>query len=233
MVSSSPLMLWHGAETAVERPAFGPAAACKDFGPGFCCADSFEAACERIAYDDRNGVVSRYSLETSGLRVIDLTKPPYSPLHWLSVLVRYRILPPRGIFPQRAAAYLPVHFPVAVDEADVIIGHFADDSRFAYAVRFLTNSISLEQLSCALKLAPAGRLICIRTDRALERMTFLGSECVCRQGISEKIRRRDLEFRRACSASDAFDFSRPELVREIFIMDILREEIDEHDTRLR
>ena len=82
--------IYHGSEIIVRQPRFGAGRAYNDFGLGFYCTEYREHAAEWAVSSGRNGFVSAYSLDTSGLRVINLCGPQYTALHWIYILLNYR-----------------------------------------------------------------------------------------------------------------------------------------------
>ena len=70
--------------------------------------------------------------------------------------------------------YLKSRFSVNVDAYDVVIGYRADDSYFDFAEAFLNNSISVEQLSVALRLGKLGEQVVVKSQEAFGRLKFTG-----------------------------------------------------------
>ena len=82
--------IYHGGEKIVRKPIFGTGRQYNDFGLGFYCTESARYAAEWAARSGSNGFVSAYSIDTDGLRVINLCSTQYDPLHWLGLLFNYR-----------------------------------------------------------------------------------------------------------------------------------------------
>ena len=74
--------------------------------------------------------------------------------------------------------YLIANFMPPVSESDVVIGYRADDSYFSYADSFVNNALSVRRLDEALHLGRLGMQVALRTERAFENLTYLGSEQV-------------------------------------------------------
>ena len=82
--------IYHGGEKIVRTPAFGTGRQYNDFGLGFYCTEYPQYAAEWAVGTGRNGFVSSYSIDSDGLRIINLCSSQYNPLHWLSLIFKYR-----------------------------------------------------------------------------------------------------------------------------------------------
>ena len=126
-------------------------------------------------------------------------------------------------------SHLQQHFLVDLTPYDVIIGYRADDSYFTFAQDFVAGAISLAKLSEAMRLGKLGEQIVLKSDRAYERLRFIGAEKADAKTWYEKKTIRDREARRAYrSTRKATDN-----VRGLYMLDIMREGIRNGDPRLR
>lgn len=169
------LLIYHGSISIMEKPIFGFGKIHNDYGLGFYCTKSLELAKEWAVTDKNDGYANKYVLDTTGLKILDLTKTG-NVLHWITVLVKNRVF---GINSQIALAakdYLIKHFSLPVEEYDVIKGYRADDSYFQYARSFLNNTISVRTLKEALKLGNLGEQIVLISEKAFSHISFLGYE---------------------------------------------------------
>ena len=82
--------IYHGGEKIVRSPSFGTGRQYNDFGLGFYCTEYRQYAAECPAAAGANGFVSSYSINSDCLRVINLCRSQYNPLHWLGLLFSYR-----------------------------------------------------------------------------------------------------------------------------------------------
>lgn len=112
---------------------------------------------------------------------------------------------------------------------DVIIGYRADDSYFSFANAFLNNAISLAQLEMAMYLGKLGEQVVLKSRKAFHQIVFSESISAEKEIYYPKKTARDKEARAAYRrergnrrASDA-----------IYLLDILREEWEKNDPRLR
>jgi hypothetical protein len=95
---------------------------------------------------------------------------------------------------------------------------------------FLNNVISLRQLSRAMSLGSLGVQIMLRSHNAFERLCFTGAESADGDMYFTKRRKRDKDardqyFRRERGAARRSD--------DIFMLDVLREEMKRNDPRLQ
>ena len=64
--------IYHGSAQIIRTPRFGAGHGYNDFGLGFYCTSNADIAREWAAGRKSNGFVNKYSINDSGLRVIDL-----------------------------------------------------------------------------------------------------------------------------------------------------------------
>ena len=84
----------------------------------------------------------------------------------MAILVEHRLFSLNTPVARRAKAYLIDNFDINVNAYDLIIGYRADDSYFDYAVAFLNNAITVQQLSTAMLLGKSGEQIVIKSEFA-------------------------------------------------------------------
>ena len=148
--------LYHGSYEIVQAPKYGRGKEYNDYGQGFYLTGDPALAGEWAVNDGRDGFVSRYEVEMDDLSILYLNSEEYSILHWLALLVdnrKFRISTP---VMARAKEWLTENYLIDLGFYDAVIGYRADDSYFTFAKDFLNNSITLEQLSHAMKLGKLG-----------------------------------------------------------------------------
>ena len=123
-----------------------------------------------------DGFSNRYTLDTEYLNILNLNSPDYTILNWIAVLVEHRLFSIKAPVAKRAKQYLIDNFSVNVNAYDLIIGYRADDSYFDYAEAFLNNTITVEQLSRAMRLGKLGEQIVIKSKFAFSKIKFKGFE---------------------------------------------------------
>jgi len=220
--------LWHGSRVVVAHPTFGQGSPYNDYGLGFYCTRHRELACEWACTSVSGGFANQYELDMDGLSVLNLDDGQHSILGWLALLVANRRFDPKSAVEAQGIAYLREHFLPEVAQADVVVGYRADDSYFSFARSFVRNTISVDQLACAMRLGELGEQVCVRSARAFGQLTFVGAE-VAEQGVWYPRRKlRDDEARaryRQIALED--DLS------GLYMRDVIREGVTGVDLRLR
>lgn len=222
-------VLFHGSEEIIEKPQFGKGARSNDYGRGFYCTENKELAKEWACAKNTNGYANRYVLDMSDLKILNLNSKDYHILNWLAILAENRTYWQNGSIAEEAKNYIRDHFMVDISNYDVIIGYRADDSYFSFAQDFVAGTISLRKLSEAMHLGKLGEQIVLKSEKAFERIRFEGYEEVDATEYYVKKTERDREARKQYRTSKKVSDS----VNDIFILDILREEIKNGDPRLR
>ena len=221
--------LYHGSEFVIKSPQFGVGRLDNDYGRGFYCTERLELAKEWAVADAHDGHANRYTLDFSGLNVIDLdNRRRYTPLHWLAVLLENREFDLGYGMATEVKKYILENFSVDYSSADVMTGFRADDSYFTFARDFLTGVISYAQLVRALRLGKLGTQIVLKSARAFERLRFDGEEPAFRtEGLSRK------QERDQAARSAYFDARRNPVGRgELMAFQIWQEEVKPNDPRL-
>lgn len=178
---------------------------------------------------NHGGYSNQYVLDLSGLRVLRLNQEPYHILNWLAILAQYRTYWQKSSISEEAKKYIREHFFVNVEEYDVVIGHRADDSYFSFAQDFVSGTISLQKLSEAMRLGRLGEQIVLKSRNAFERIRFMGSEEADAEIYYDKKKLRDREARREYRQIRGEN----SVLNEIYILDIMREGMENDDPRLR
>lgn len=166
--------IYHGSSKIIRTPRFGAGTAANDYGLGFYCTENPVLASEWAVARTADGFVNRYTIETDGLRIINLNSPEYCILHWLSVLLNYREFDSATSASYQAREYVRSVFSVDFQSCDCIIGFRADNCNFTYAQSFLNGNISFRELNDAIRLADTGRQFVLKSNRAFDRMLFYG-----------------------------------------------------------
>lgn len=183
--------LYHGSERIIARPVFGVGNPRNDYGLGFYCTESPDLAREWASSETADGFANRYSIEPSGLSVLDLNGPEFNILNWLAVLLENRVFNLRTPAAIQGKRYLLEHFLPDYKSYDVLAGYRADDSYFSFSKAFLENGISLEQLQRAMRLGGLGQQVVLKSQVAFERLQFVAAEPVNSGTFYPKKRTRD------------------------------------------
>lgn len=224
----SKLVLYHGSSEIIEKPIFGKGKTYNDYGRGFYCTESMELAKEWACTEGIDGYANQYEMETDDLKILNLSSGEYTILHWLTLLMTYRKLRLSTPIMKKGAEWLKEHFYVNIEEYDAIIGYRADDSYFSFARAFVSNQISLEQLSHAMKLGKLGEQFVLKSPKAFEKIRFVSYETADNTIYYARRKVRDDGARSAFFAE-----LEKEDMNGIYIRDIIREEVKADDPRLR
>lgn len=217
--------IYHGSERIVRRPIFGTGRPYNDFGLGFYCTEYAQYAAEWAVDAGRNGFVSSYSIDTDGLRIINLCSQQYDPLHWLGLLFNYREFDMSSDTAYRAREYINKYFSVDHQACDCIIGYRADNRCFMFAQSFLDSKLSYKSFRNALVTDNSNRQFVLKSNRAFDRIVFTGYEPALAGDHYPAGRSREIRsVRNVMSSAGSGDF---------FITDMIREEIRPYDMRLR
>lgn len=147
---------------------FGEGKVHNDYGQGFYCTADLELAKEWACPDGRDGFANQYRLETDTLSCMDLGSESYNILNWLAVLVENRVFDISYPIAAQGKRYLLDNFLPDYKNFDIIKGYRADDSYFSFAKAFLSNTITLEQLSRAMHLGNLGTQIVLKSPLAFD-----------------------------------------------------------------
>lgn len=221
----SDLVLYHGSPRIVKKPVFGEGKKWNDYGRGFYTTENINMAREWAVGEDANGYVNRYLFALDSLKVLDLSK--YTILHWLTVLLINRKFEVTTSLERMGKEWLIENFNVPVEKFDIVKGYRADDSYFSFARAFLSNGISLSQLSKAMRLGKLGEQVMLRSEESFENIRFDGYEEVDSLVFYPLKRKRDEEARqrfRLLVGEDDID--------GLFMRDIIRERITADDERI-
>ena len=220
------IVLYHGSEKIIEKPAFGEGRKNNDFGLGFYCTENDELAKEWAVSSLRDGFSNRYTLDTEYLNILNLNSPEYTILNWIAILVEHRLFSIKTPVARRAKRYLSDNFGINVNAYDLIVGYRADDSYFDYAETFLNNGISVEQLARAMRLGKLGEQVVIKSKYAFSLLKYEGFD------IAEKDQYYVLRKARDDEANQIYWKMLEEESDGLYIQDIIRGGIKNDDPRI-
>ena len=125
--------------------------------------------------------------------------------------------------------YILEKFLIDTSEYDLIVGYRADDSYFSFAQDFVSGAISLRKLSEAMRLGKLGEQVVLKSEKSFSHIRFIDAEPAAAETYFEKKSVRDRDARRAYRLSR----QKEENIHELYMLDIMREEIKNGDPRLR
>ncbi len=226
----SRIELLHGSDHVIEKPEFHLGKAYNDYGRGFYCTRELSMAMEWACKQNIDGFVNKYSLEQDSLKVLNLLEDNYNILHWMALLLKNRTFRLSNEIAIDARDYIIDNFSINIKDYDVVIGYRADDSYFSFAESFVQNGLPLRTLNQALRLGKLGEQTVLVSEKAFENLRFEDVELADKTIYYPKFISRDSgaretyrnEIRKSRSYKD-----------DIFILDILREEMKNDDSRIQ
>lgn len=221
-------ILYHSSENIIEYPQFGKGSRNNDYGRGFYCTEEIELAREWACAKQNTGYVNIYELEMDQLNILNLNTPEYHILNWLALLADNRTYWQNSSISEQAKMYIKTNFLPDISSYDVIIGYRADDSYFSFAQDFVSNTISLQKLSEAMHLGKLGEQVVLKSPAAFEKITFQGYEEVDPTVYYVKKMEREQAARREYRQSKKMAAD----VNDLYILDIMRENMKNGDPRL-
>ena len=217
--------IYHGGIRIVISPAFGTGQQYNDFGLGFYCTEYPQYAAEWAVGSGRNGFVSSYSIDTDGLRIINLCSSQYNLLHWLGLLFNYREFDLSSDTAYKSREYINKYYSVDHQACDCIIGYRADNRCFMFAQDFLDSKLSYMSFRNALISDDSNRQFVLKSNRAFDRIIFNGYKPALRDVSYPARRSREIRYMKSIKpAAGSNDF---------FITDLIEEEVRPYDVRLR
>lgn len=224
------LIIYHGSQQIVETPKFGVGKKYNDYGQGFYCTESMELAKEWACPVKNDGYANRYRLTLSGMNVMRLTTGEFNILGWLAILLAHRKFDINSVVGHNAKEFILDRFMPDVSNVDVMVGYRADDSYFSFAEDFVNNTISLKDLRLAMQLGTLGEQVVLLSERSFAQIAFTGYEIADYREYYYKRAERDQKARAAYRNRKK---NLQQLMDELFILDIMREDMRYDDPRLQ
>jgi hypothetical protein len=221
------MTIYHGSIQIVDKPLFGFGRDDNDYGMGFYCTQDPELAREWASVTDKGGFLNTYELDTQGLNIIRLESPEYNILNWLAILLSNRKIRYSSPVEKNGAEYIISNFSPTLKRADIIIGYRADDSYFSFSRAFLSNTITLEQLSYAMRFGDLGEQVVLISKRAFDSISFISSNPVDGMIYAPKRLSRDVQARKAYQ-----DLLEENQLTGIYLRDIIGKGINDDELRL-
>ncbi len=224
------LIIYHGSQQIVEVPEFGKGKTYNDYGQGFYCTENIELAKEWACPVKNDGYSNKYIMHFEGLNVMHLTKGEFNILNWLAILLKNRKFDITSPVGNSAREFILSRFMPNTDNIDVMIGYRADDSYFSFAEDFVNNVISLRDLERAMQLGTLGEQIVLISERSFKQIEFVEQETADYREYYFKRAERDKKAREAYASQKK---NLQQLINDIFVLDIIREDMRKDDPRLQ
>ena len=224
------MIIYHGSQNIIEKLFLDGGKRQNDYGYGFYCTENIELAKEWGCSENSDGYANSYELNTNGLNILKLNSEKFTILHRLTLLLKNRLFRINSDIARDGKEYLIQIFSINTDNVDVIIGYRADDSYFSFAEDFLNNIITLEKLSTAMRLGKEGEQVVLVSEKAFSNLKYLSSEIAPKEKYFILKTTRDQNARKEYFSQRN---KKNDYRNQLFMMDIIRGEIKENDTRLR
>lgn len=226
----SRIQLLHGSDRIVEVPDINLGNPKNDYGKGFYCTRIDEMAREWACKKNTDGFVNIYDFDTDGLNTLNLLDGNHTVLHWIALLLQYRTFSLESEVAIDARNYIIEHYSIDLSDYDMVVGYRADDSYFRYAESFVSNALPLRSLNKALKLGKLGEQTAVISPKGFERFKFKDAYPVDKSEYYPKFLDRDTKAREAYRKEIKNSKSYRD---DIFVLDILREEMAVDDPRIQ
>lgn len=224
------LIIYHGSQQIVEVPKLSAGKKYNDYGQGFYCTESSALAKEWACPVKNDGYSNKYRLSLDSLNTMYLTKGEFNILNWLAILLENRKFDITSPVGNQARKFIIERFMPNVGDVDVMIGYRADDSYFSFAEDFVNNTISLRDLNIAMQLGTLGEQVVLLSERAFRQIEFVEYEIADYREYYYKRTERDQNARTAYKNRKK---TLQQLVDDVFVLDIMREDMKHDDQRLQ
>ena len=226
----STFTLFHGSGQVIEMPDIAFENNHNDFGRGFYCTWLEEMAKEWACKNGTDGFMNRYTVDGEGLKTLHLSDGSHTVLNWIAILLKNRTFSLSSPIAIDAREYIIKHYAVDTAGYDLITGYRADDSYFRYAESFVENTLPLRSLNKALQLGKLGLQTVLVSPKAFEQIRFVDAVSVDKNIYYPKFVARDTKARQTYKEEIARSGSYRD---DIFVLDILREEMKNDDPRIQ
>lgn len=226
----SKIELLHGSDHVIEKPDILSGKENNDYGRGFYCTRELSMAMEWACKQNTDGFVNKYVLEQDSLKILNLLDGEHNILHWMALLLKNRTFRLSNEIAIDARDYIIDNFLIDLSDYDVVIGYRADDSYFSFAESFVQNGLPLRSLNQALRLGKLGEQTVLISEKAFSNLTFKGAELADKTIHYPKLFTRDSNARETYRKEIRNSRSYKD---DIFVLDILREEMKNDDSRIQ
>ena len=226
----SHLIIYHGSDHIIKKPSLSLGKKKNDYGQGFYCTEDLELAKEWACKGNNEGYVNSYTLNTPDLKVLNLNSSDYTVLNWIAILLKHRTFKLDSEIAVSSRDYIIKEFGINTEDYDVIIGYRADDSYFSFAESFVENTLPLRTLNKALRFGNLGEQIVLVSEKSFEKLDFNEAIEANKNIYYPKYLLRDNRARQSYRNEAKGNAN---LLTDIFVLDIIRQELKNDDPRIQ
>lgn len=226
----SQLTIYHGSDHIIKKPNLSLGKTNNDYGQGFYLTEDLELAKEWACKNNTEGYVNSYTLNTLDLKILNLNSSDYSILNWIAILLKHRTFKLDSEIAVSSRNYIIKEFGLNTEDYDVIIGYRADDSYFSFAESFVENTLPLRSLNNALRFGNLGEQIVLVSKMAFEQLKFNEAVEAEKNIYYPKYMLRDNRARQSYKNESR---GTANLLNDIFVLDIIRQEMKNDDPRIQ
>lgn len=178
-----PMVLYHGSDKIVKEPTHGHGKPDNDYGAGFYTTPLYDRAVDwaKSMGDRQSAFVNKYTLDTSGLKVLYLDD--YGVLAWIAEIMKHRIIKSE-FFADFADDFIRM-YSVDTTDADVIVGYRADDSYTDVIGAFCDGIINCDEVKRLFYKGSLGEQYFIKSERAFSKIKFESVDDVMATPVSD------------------------------------------------
>lgn len=154
------MILYHGSYVEIEKPDLKYSRDNVDFGRGFYTIPIYEQAvkwCGKFKRRGNAGVISKYCLDDNKLQSLKVLQFDFYSEAWLDFILSCRS-------------------KKDVTDYDIVIGGVVNDKVFNTVELYFDGLIDKTEALNRLRYEKPNQQVCLRTDKALEFLSFEGSE---------------------------------------------------------
>lgn len=154
------MILYHGSYVEIEKPDLKYSRDNVDFGRGFYTTPIYEQAvkwCGKFKRRGNAGVISKYCLDDNKLQSLKVLQFDFYSEAWLDFILSCRS-------------------KKDVTDYDIVIGGVVNDKVFNTVELYFDGLIDKTEALNRLRYEKPNQQVCLRTDKALEFLSFEGSE---------------------------------------------------------
>lgn len=169
-ISNNYVTVYHGSDHILKNPVYRGGKPDNDYGNGF-YATEYEDRAKSWAVlngDPESSFVNQYTLDSSGLKIIDLND--HGILAWIAEVIANRGTSLESA--QITGSRIVEMYRISTETFDIIKGYRADDSYTQVIEAFLLNQINLEEIKRLFYKGSLGNQIFLKSQKAFQQIQW-------------------------------------------------------------